>query len=130
MTMPSLDTTLRLNAGFSLLTGAAAVVLGVVTDAPFGLAPWFLITLGLGLAIYGVQLAAGARDRDRLGAIGRFAIAADSLWVVGAAVVLLFFPDTLDGAGRVVLLVATVVVAELAITQYLGLRRLSASPAG
>lgn len=123
MRIPSLDTSLRLNAGFSVLSGLAAVTLGVVSDEPLGLAPWFVIVLGLGLVLYGVQLVVGTRDPGRRHVVGRFAIAADSAWVVGAAVVLLFFPGALDAVGRVVLLVATLIVAELAVTQYLGLRR-------
>lgn len=129
MTAPPLETSLRLNAGFSILSGLAAVSLGAMSDAPFGLAPWFLIVLGLGLVLYGVQLAVGSRNPDRRPAVGRFAVAADSAWVIGAAVVLLFVPDALDGAGRVVLLLATLVVADLAIVQYLGLRRIAAEGA-
>ena len=129
MQAPSLKTTLRLNAAFSALSGIAALVLAAVLDEPLGLAPWLMAALGVGLVLYGVELAIGTRAPERHAAVGRFAVVADTAWVVAATLVLLFAPDVLDGAGRVVLLVATLMVAELAITQYLGLRRIAARAA-
>jgi hypothetical protein len=125
MHIPSLTTALRVNAAFSALSGIAALVLGAMFDEPLGLARRVMVVIGLGLVLYGLQLGIGTRDPERRTAVGRFAVAADTAWVAGAAFVLLFTPDILDGAGRVVLLVATLVVAELAMTQYLGLRRIA-----
>lgn len=129
MRIPSLTTALRVNAVFSVLSGVSALVLAIVAEAPLGLAPWVVAVVGLGLVAYGVQLAAGTRDPERRADVGRFAVAADTAWVLGAAFILVVAPDVLDRSGRIVLLLATIVVAELAITQYLGLRRIAAASA-
>ena len=125
MHVPSLKTTLGLNAAFSTLSGIAALVLAVALDEPLGLAPWLMAAIGAALVLYGVELAIGTRTSERHAVIGRFAVMADTAWVVAATLVLVFAPDALDGAGRVVLLIATLIVAELAIAQYLGLRRIA-----
>lgn len=54
----------------------------------------------------------------------RQVIFADSAWVIGAAVVLLGFPRSMSTAGLWALGLVTVTIADFAILQAVGLRRM------
>ena len=124
MKIPGLTTSMKLNAAFSAASGAAAAALGVFVDRPFGLDGWFLSVIGVGLVVYGAQLVAWARS-DRMVVPGaRLATVADTLWVAAAVLVLLGFPSALDTTGRIVLALVSLVVADFAVMQALGLRKL------
>ena len=58
--------------------------------------------------------------------LARLALAADIAWVVGSAVVLLL-PASWTAAGVAGIVVVALIVADLAILEYLGLRRLDAA---
>lgn len=118
MTLQSL---LRANGAFSATSGAVLVLGAAALDTSLGLNAWLLFASGVGLVGYGAVLFAAARD-DAIGG-GRFATAADLAWVVGATILLVGFPSVLTGAGRLALLLVTIVVGGFAVGQALALRR-------
>lgn len=119
---------LRLNAWFSVTTGAVALLGAVALDRTLGAPAPVLTLLGVGLVGYADLLrraAAGSLDTTR---IGRLAVAADLLWVVAAGAMLLVAPEVLTTAGRWTLAAVTLVVLDLAVVQAVGLRRMARSP--
>jgi hypothetical protein len=86
-----------------------------------GIAIWISIGLGLGLLGFAAVLVLLARDPQP--ALVRAVILADAAWVAGAVVVIAVFPDLMSSAGLWALALVSVVVAELAVAQYVGLRR-------
>lgn len=123
MSVPSLTTSMRTNAVFSAISGLAAIGLALLFDRPLGLEPWLLGVLGIGLIAYGAQLAVWVRS-ERLTVPGaRVATAADVAWVVSAVVILTAFPSAMSTTGRIVFAVVSLVVADLALMQGLGLRQ-------
>ena len=124
MRVPSLTTSMRANAVFSAISGVAAIGLAVFADRGLGLEPWLLGVLGIGLVVYGIQLTIWVRSARLTVPGARIATAADAAWVVTAAVILTAYPSAMDTTGRIVLAVVSLVVADFAIMQALGLRRL------
>lgn len=118
-----LTTALRANAGFSFITGTASVVASQSLSERLGIAEWLLVGLGIGLVGFSllVGYVAITSRTDRAKEI----IVADVAWVIGAAVLLIGRPDLMSIAGRWTLLIVTVVVADLAATQWIGLRKLT-----
>jgi hypothetical protein len=116
---------MQANGAFSALSGTAALVGSFAAEQPLGLEAWFLGALGGGLIVYGLQLVMWSRNERLIGIGSRIATVADGLWVVGAVVALAFYPTTLDTWGRMLLAALTMVVAEFAWLQYIGLRRLA-----
>ena len=123
MTLPKLTTTMRANAAFSAASGVAAVILAAMSETPLGVNRWLLGAIGLGLIGYGVQLYAWAGSPRLVKPGARLATAADALWVLGAVVLLTWFPDAMSTAGRWTLGLASLAVADFAVMQFLGLRR-------
>jgi hypothetical protein len=123
------------NAIFSVLSGAvlvacAAPFAGWATHAPVTLAGLDLALvfelLGLGVVLFGV-LCGWVASRPVLPAgLARVIFAADIAWVAGSALVLLL-PASWTTAGIAGIVVVALVVADLAILEYLGLRRLNAA---
>jgi hypothetical protein len=112
---------LRANAAFSATTGAILVVASVPLSSWLGIAIWISIGLGLGLLGFAAVLVVLARDPQP--ALVRAVILADAAWVAGAVTVIAVFPDLMSTAGLWALALVSVVVAELAVAQYVGLRR-------
>lgn len=123
------------NAAFSVISGAALAVFAgpfarAATDAPvsvLGLDLAILFELlGVGVVAFGA-LCAWIASRPQLPqGLARFIFAADIAWVAGSVLVLAL-PASWTTAGIAGIVVLAVIVADLAILEYLGLRRLGAS---
>lgn len=119
-----LRTTLTANA---LVSGAAAVAMiamAGVLDEPLGIAAPVLVAVGAGLLPWAVMLWR-ARSRDVL--LPRdavTAIAGDVAWVLASLVVVATSPGGLTAAGQWVVGVMALGVADFAVLQAVGLRRM------
>lgn len=122
-TLESLQKLLRGNGAFSVASGVVLLAGSPWLDAAFGVDGWLLAVVGAALIGYGIQITQLAKP-ERAVAGGRFATAMDLAWVAGAAVMLVVFPSAMTAVGRLVLLLATLVVAGLAVGQAGALRRL------
>lgn len=111
------------NAVFSALTGLVVAFGSGRLDDWLGVDARLLVLLGVGLVVYALDLVWSTRSPDRLAIGGRVAVAADAGWVVGA-VALVAATDVLTPSGETDLVVVTLVVAGLAVAQWIGLRRL------
>jgi hypothetical protein len=114
---------LRLNAAFSAVTGAGAVAGAGVLSDPLGPPAPLLVAVGVGLLGYAALLWRGSATVPVDPALARVAIAADTAWVVGAAALLLAWPDAMTSTGRWSLGLLTLGVADFAVAQAVGLRR-------
>jgi len=119
----------RANGTFSLICAVGMIFFADELARLVGLSgAWPLITLGLGLAPFGVWLwwlASGAGLTPR---IGRSVSMMDAGWVVGTIVLLSAWPDVLNPTGRALAIAIALVVAAFGTWQLVGVRRL-ASPA-
>ncbi len=126
--------TLWANAAFSIVSGAiltlfsgplaAAAAAAPVEVAGLDLATLFLL-LGIGVVAFG-GLCAWIASRPTLPeGWARIVFLADIAWVVGSALVLAL-PASWTFAGVAGIVVLALIVADLAILEYLGLRRLNA----
>ena len=111
---------LRGNGNYSLASGVTAIGAGPFASPALGLAAWVPIVIGTGLVIYGLGLRSAARGAALPAAV-RFATVMDCLWLIGALVILLAFPDSLSGAGRILLGAVSIPVAGFAIGQTVAL---------
>ena len=113
------------NAAFSIASGLGlalfAMPLGDLAELP----TWLLVVVGVGVALFGVSLAAPLRTGPATRELGAFAAAADVGWVVGA-VILLAVPTAMSSSGRWLLAALTLVVAGFAVAELVGLRRMAA----
>lgn len=121
------------NAAFSVISGAVLVACAgpfaswathePVSVAGLDLAIVFEL-LGLGVVVFGV-LCGWAASREALPqGLARVIFAADIAWVVASALVLML-PAAWTGIGIAGIAVVALIVADIAILEYLGLRRLS-----
>jgi hypothetical protein len=125
--------TLWANAVFSVISGAVGVAFAgpfadLATDAPLSVGSLELATvfelLGLGVVAFGV-IAGWAASRETLPRAWAQAIfVADVAWVAGSALVLLLASWSTIGIAGIV--VVALIVADIAVLEYLGLRRLGA----
>ncbi len=123
------------NAAFSAISGAilvgfaspfaAIAAYEPVSVVGLGLAIVFEV-LGLGVILFGALCAFIASRHPLPAGLARLVLAADIAWVVGSAVVLLL-PASWTVAGVAGIVVVALIVADLAILEYLGLRRLDAA---
>jgi len=123
------------NAVFSVISGAVLVAFAgpfaaLATDAPLSVMGLELATvfelLGLGVVAFGA-IAGWAASREVLPRGWAQAIfVADIAWVAGSALVLLL-PASWSTAGIAGIVVVALIVADMAVLEYLGLRRLSAA---
>ena len=122
------------NAVFSVISGAALVTFAtpfarLATEAPLtvmglDLALVFEL-LGLGVVAFGA-ICAWAASRETLPrSWAQLIFAADIAWVVGSALMLVL-PAAWTTAGIAGIAVVALIVADLAVLEYLGLRRLTA----
>ena len=109
-------------AGLALVFGAKplAALLG-------GLPPVALMAVGVGLVLFAAGVFGAARRAGLREAEVRAVVAADVAWVVASAALLVLWPDLLSTAGRWIVGLCAVGVADFAVLQYLGLRGLTAS---
>jgi len=123
------------NAAFSVVSGAGLAAFAgpfarIATHGPvevLGLdLAMVLELLGLGIVAFGALCGwAASRSNLPLGLI-RFVFAADIAWVVVSALVLAL-PATWTTAGIAGIVVVALIVADLAILEYLGLRRVGSA---
>jgi hypothetical protein len=123
------------NAAFSVISGAVLVACATpfaawATHAPVSVAGLELAIvfelLGLGVVAFGA-LCAWAASRETLPrGLARLIFAADIAWVVGSALALML-PAAWTGLGIAGIVVIALIVADLAVLEYLGLRRLNAA---
>ena len=122
------------NAVFSVISGAVLVACatpfaGWATHEPLSVAGLDLAIvfelLGLGVVLFGA-LCGWAASRETLPrSWAQVIFAADIAWVVGSALVLML-PAAWTTAGIAGIAVVALIVADLAVLEYLGLRRLTA----
>jgi hypothetical protein len=121
------------NAVFSVISGAVLVACAgpfaawathePVSVAGLDLAIVFEL-LGLSVVVFGA-LCGWAASRETLPqGLARLIFAADIAWVVGSALALML-PAAWTGIGIAGIVVVALIVADIAILEYLGLRRLS-----
>jgi len=123
------------NAAFSVISGAvlaacATSFAAVAAHEPVAVAGLELAIvfelLGIGVILFGLLCAWIASRPTLPGGLARMVFAADIAWVVGSAVVLLL-PASWTTMGVAGIVVVALIVADLAILEYLGLRRLDAA---
>jgi hypothetical protein len=116
---------LMVNAGFSAVTGVILVGGAIPLSRWFGIPLWLAVAVGFGLLPFSLAVAVVAR-RPRRSTV-RSVIIADLAWVVGAAIVILGFPQSMSTPGLWVLGLVTVAVADFAVLQTVGLRHMEAA---
>jgi hypothetical protein len=122
------------NAVFSVISGAGLVAFAtpfalLATEAPVSVMGLYLSLvfelLGLGFVAFG-SICAWAASRETLPrSWAQVIFAADIAWVVGSALVLML-PAAWTTTGIAGIAVVALIVADLAVLEYLGLRRLAA----
>ncbi|HEY6981331.1 hypothetical protein [Reyranella sp.] len=122
------------NAMFSAVSGAVMAILATPLArlavhepaAPAGLDVAIVLeVLGLGLIAFGAACAWIASRRILPAAWARVIFATDLAWVVGSVLVL-GLPSVWTTVGIVAVVIQALIVADIAILEYLGLRRLGA----
>jgi hypothetical protein len=122
------------NAVFSVISGAVLAIFAgpfarVAAHAPGEVGGLDLVLvfelLGLGVIVFGAICAWAASRPAVPVAWARVILAADLAWVAGSVLVLAL-PATWTTAGIAGIVLVALIVADLAILEYLGLRRLSA----
>lgn len=119
---------ISLNAIFSGLSGLALLAGAWALDGVSGVDAIQLAVLGAVLLAFAAALLRLLATPRNLRAGARGVIAADLAWVACAAVLVAARPDVLSTAGVTALAAVTVVVAALAVAQWLGLRRTGPHP--
>lgn len=112
---------LTANAAFSLLSGLVLTLFAGPLADWLGIPLWIAVVFGIGLIGFAISVYTIARN-PKPGLV-RQVIVSDVAWVVGAGMLLVAFPDALSSEGRWALLVVTLVVADFALVQWLGLRK-------
>ena len=124
--------TLSGNAVFSVISGAVlaifatrlAAAASTAKPALFGLElPTLFELLGVGVVAFGGLCAWVARQPMLSRGLARMIFAADIAWVAGSLLVLAL-PAAWTTAGVAGIAVLALIVADLAVLEYLGLRRL------
>ena len=123
------------NAVFSVISGAvlaaaAAPFARLATEAPVSLLGLDLAIvfelLGVGVIAFGA-ICGWAASREALPrGLAQVIFIADIAWVAGSALVLML-PAAWTGIGVAGIVVVALIVADLAVLEYLGLRRLNAA---
>lgn len=116
-----LTRTLKANAVFSAGSGLALAVFSVPLSDWLGIPAWIAVAVGVGLVGFSVIVYSIARNPKAT--VVKQVIASDVAWVVGAVVLLVAFPDAMTTEGRWALGIVSLVVADFAVMQWLGLRR-------
>lgn len=123
------------NAAFSVISGAGLAAFAgpfarAATDAPVSVLGLDLAVLfellGVGVVAFGALCAWIASRPELPQGLARLIFVADIAWVAGSALVLAL-PASWTTAGIAGIVVLALIVADLAILEYLGLRRMSAA---
>lgn len=123
------------NAAFSVISGAGLAAFAgpfarAATDAPVSVLGLDLAVLfellGVGVVAFGALCAWIASRPEVPQGLARLIFVADIAWVAGSVLVLAL-PASWTTAGIAGIVVLALIVADLAILEYLGLRRMSAA---
>lgn len=121
MKMPSLSTTLKGNATFSVLCAALlALFAGPIASFMGSFPPWIFYLLAAGLLPFGA--AAAWVSRSPSAAAGRWFFAADIAWVIATPIVMLAASQWLNLWGHLVLLDIAIIVGVFAWLEWHGIR--------
>lgn len=116
-----LTNSLRANALFSAASGITLVGASERLADVFGVPGWSVLAVGAALIPFaGVVWWVSTSPRPRY---VQLIIAADTAWVLAAIVLIAGFPQTMTTIGLWALALATLIVADLAIVQGIGLHR-------
>ena len=114
---------LRANSLFSTTSGLALTLGGPWFASVVGVGPgWLYRAIGVGLVLYGIGLWSNANRSEINLTEVRWALAMDWLWVIGSVAVVLLAP-AINEAGVWIVGIVGVVVADFAVVQWLGMRR-------
>lgn len=119
-----LRTTLTVNAAFSGLAGLGTSALSGALADPLGIPQAVLVVVGLGLVPYAIMLRRFATGADLRASQAWIAIGADLAWVVASVAVLAVSPGGLTTLGHWVIGIVALGVADFALLQWMGVRRL------
>ena len=115
---------LKANSLFSTASGLVLALGGPWLASVVGVGPgWLYRAIGVGLVLYGIGLWVNAKRAEIDLTEVRWALAMDWLWVIGSVALVLLAP-TINQAGVWIIGIAGVVVADFAVMQWLGMRRL------
>lgn len=125
-TLPSslLERTLRANVVFSTLSGGILLLGSPWLSAVLGPPGWIVALVGAGVIGFGGFLVIGLR-RDVV-TTGRVAFVADLGWVVATIGLAPFAADSFTTLGAWTAIAVAVVVGDLALFEWIGLRRSAA----
>ena len=114
---------LKQNAAFSGGSGFFLLLLPELVARFLGLgAPWFFQALGVGLLLFALDLIHQTRQVKPSPLRAMSSALADFAWVLGTAVVLLFWGKDIAIQGWVALVVIAIIVAQFGIRQWRGAR--------
>lgn len=122
-----LTRTLRANATFSVISGVVLALGAIPIGRRVEVPPIVVAAIGAALIPFALFVWRTAARSSLPGARG--VLAADIAWVLGAAIVVLGVPDTMNSVGVSALVLITVVVADFALFEWVGLRRSGRHPA-
>ena len=113
------------NALFSAVSGVTLLLRAAPLSNALELPVWLLTVIGVGLLPFAGIVALIARDPDLPST--RAVIGADIAWVVVAAAVLVTVGSSMAPSAAITLGIVTVAVADFAVLQWVGLRRVVAT---
>lgn len=116
-----LESALRGNVVFSLFSGAVLLVGSTWLADVIGPPAWALALVGVGVIGFGISIARGMHDH--LLATGRLAMIADLAWLAVTVGLAPFVAHSFSLVGGWVAVGVAVVVADFALLEWLGLRR-------
>lgn len=117
-----LSRVLMANAAFSAVTGVILAGGAIPLSRWLGIPMWLTVAVGVGLLPFSLAAAVVAR-RPKPSTL-RLVVIADFAWVAGAAIVILGFPESMSTPGLWTLGLVSVAVADFAVFQTVGLRRI------
>jgi hypothetical protein len=109
------------NVVFSLVSGAALLVGSTWLADVIGPPAWALALVGAGVIGFGISIARGMQDH--LLATGKLAMIADLAWVAATVGLAPFVADSFSWVGGWVAVGVAVMVADFALLEWFGLRR-------
>lgn len=118
-----LRTTLTVNAALTAITGALTAGLSALAAEPLGIPAGLLQVIGLSLLPYAAMLWVFSTHEPLRPREARLATAGDAVYVLGSFVAIAVAPD-LTTWGRIVVAAVALVVADLAVLQWVGIRRM------
>jgi len=114
---------LKQNAAFSGVSGFVLLLLPEFVAQFLGMgAPWFFQALGVGLLLFALDLIHQTRQTHPSSLRAMSSALADFAWVLGTAVILLFWGKDIAIQGWVALVVIALIVAQFGIRQWRGAR--------